>query len=72
MLSGIFEPVHLLVILGIVLLVFGGRKLPEIGSGLGKAISNFKRAYKDDGTQGQEAKTGTGANMSSDGGKKIS
>lgn len=71
MLSGIFEPVHLLVILGIVLLVFGGRKLPEIGSGFGKAISNFKRAYKDEGTQGQEAKPGTSPNMSSDGGKKI-
>lgn len=46
MLSGLFEPVHLIVILGIVLLLFGGRKLPEIGSGLGKAISNFRSSYK--------------------------
>lgn len=72
MLSGLFEPVHLLVILGIVLLVFGGRKLPEIGSGLGKAISNFKRAYKEEGTAGQDAKPGTNVNMPSDTGKKIS
>ncbi len=72
MLSGIFEPVHLLVILGIVLLVFGGRKLPEIGSGLGKAISNFKRAYKDEVPPGQETKPGPNVNMPSDTGKKIS
>ena len=33
---------ELLVILGIVVLIFGARRLPEIGSGLGKAIKNFK------------------------------
>ena len=34
---------ELLVILGIAALVFGGRKLPEIGAGLGKAIGAFKK-----------------------------
>ncbi|WP_243546520.1 twin-arginine translocase TatA/TatE family subunit [Pseudodesulfovibrio tunisiensis] len=38
---GIWE---LLIILVIVLLIFGANKLPEIGGGIGKAISNFKRA----------------------------
>ncbi len=33
---------ELLVILGIVVLLFGARRLPEIGSGMGKAIRNFK------------------------------
>ena len=33
---------EILVILGIVVLIFGARRLPEIGSGLGKAIKNFK------------------------------
>jgi sec-independent protein translocase protein TatA len=33
---------ELLVILGIAILIFGARRLPEIGSGLGKAIKNFK------------------------------
>ena len=47
MLTGLFEPVHLIVILLIVMLVFGAKKLPEIGSGMGKAISNFKRSLKD-------------------------
>jgi len=35
---------ELLVILIIVLLLFGGKKLPEIASGLGKAVREFKRA----------------------------
>lgn len=35
---------ELLVILMIVLVLFGAKKLPEIGSGLGKAIRNFRRA----------------------------
>ena len=33
---------ELLVVLAIVLVVFGARRLPELGSGLGKAIKNFK------------------------------
>ena len=47
MLTGLFEPIHLIVILLIVMLLFGAKKLPEIGSGMGKAISNFKRSLKD-------------------------
>jgi sec-independent protein translocase protein TatA len=42
MLQGIFQPMHLIVILVIVLVIFGPRKLPEIGSSLGKAIKDFK------------------------------
>lgn len=38
---------ELIVILGIAFLVFGGKKLPEIGSGLGKAISSFKKGISD-------------------------
>lgn len=35
---------ELLIILVIVLVIFGANKLPEIGSGMGKAIKNFKKA----------------------------
>ncbi len=35
---------ELVVILLIVLVLFGAKKLPEIGSGLGRAIKNFKKA----------------------------
>ena len=38
---------ELIVILGIAFLVFGGKKLPEIGSGLGKAISSFKNGLNE-------------------------
>ncbi|MCP3931506.1 MAG: twin-arginine translocase TatA/TatE family subunit [Bacteroidetes bacterium] len=38
---------ELVVILAIAFLVFGGKKLPEIGSGLGKAISSFKKGIGD-------------------------
>jgi sec-independent protein translocase protein TatA len=44
MFEGLFQPMHLLVILGIALLVFGPRKLPELGKGLGESIRGFKEA----------------------------
>ncbi len=37
-----FGTTELLILLGIVVVIFGARRLPEIGSGLGKAIKNFK------------------------------
>ena len=44
MFEGIFQPMHLLVILGIALLVFGPKKLPELGKGIGEGIRSFKSA----------------------------
>ncbi len=44
MFEGIFQPMHLLVILGIALLVFGPKKLPELGKGIGDGIRGFKSA----------------------------
>jgi sec-independent protein translocase protein TatA len=38
---------ELLIILIIVLIIFGAGKLPEIGSGIGKGIRNFKKATAD-------------------------
>ncbi len=35
---------ELLIILVIILVIFGANKLPEIGSGMGRAIKNFKKA----------------------------
>lgn len=45
---------ELIVILGIAFLIFGGKKLPEIGSGLGKAISSFKNGLRDVEEGGKE------------------
>jgi sec-independent protein translocase protein TatA len=46
MFEGLFQPMHLLVILGIAILVFGPRKLPELGKGLGEGIRGFRSALK--------------------------
>jgi sec-independent protein translocase protein TatA len=44
MFEGLFQPLHLLIIAGIALLVFGPKKLPELGKGLGDGIRGFKTA----------------------------
>jgi len=48
MFEGLFRPMHLLLILFIVLIIFGPGKLPEIGEGLGKSIRSFKKALSND------------------------
>ena len=42
--EGLFQPLHLLVIFAIALVVFGPKKLPELGKGLGESIRGFKQA----------------------------
>ena len=49
MLEGLFQPMHLLLILGIALLVFGPKKLPGLGKGLGEGIRGFKEAMNGGG-----------------------
>jgi sec-independent protein translocase protein TatA len=49
MFEGLFQPTHLLVIFGIALLVFGPKKLPELGKGIGDGIRGFKSAIRDVG-----------------------
>jgi sec-independent protein translocase protein TatA len=48
MFEGLFQPTHLLVIFGIALLVFGPKKLPELGKGIGEGIRGFKSAMKEE------------------------
>jgi sec-independent protein translocase protein TatA len=48
MFEGLFQPMHLLVVLGIALLLFGPKKLPELGKGLGEGIRKFKSSLQDD------------------------
>ena len=49
---------ELLIILAIAFLIFGGKKLPEIGSGLGKAITSFKKGLKEVEEEGKEVVDG--------------
>ena len=45
--EGLFQPMHLLVILIIVLLIFGPKKLGDLGKGLGEGIRNFKSSMNE-------------------------
>ena len=47
MFEGLFQPMHLLVVVFIALLVFGPKKLPELGKGLGDGIRSFKNSMKE-------------------------
>ena len=47
MFEGLFQPMHLLVILIIAMFVFGPKRLSELGKGLGDGIRSFKGAIKD-------------------------
>jgi len=66
MFEGLFQPMHLLVIFGLALLVFGPRKLPELGKGLGESIRGFKSAMKPE----EEKSAPTLANSGSDSASK--
>ncbi|HKS76073.1 MAG TPA: twin-arginine translocase TatA/TatE family subunit [Terriglobales bacterium] len=60
MFEGLFQPMHLLVIFGIALLVFGPKKLPELGKGLGDGIRALKEGMKEqpsDSTKNTDAKS---------------
>jgi len=51
MFSGLLQPLHLIIILAIVMIIFGAGKLSEIGGGLAKSIKAFKKEMKDDPDQ---------------------
>ena len=53
----LFTPTHLIVIAVVVLVLFGGKKLPELGKGLGEGLKGFKDGMKgmtDDGNKPAE------------------
>lgn len=46
MIEGLLQPQHLLIILAVALFVFGPKKLPELGKGLGQGIKSFREGIK--------------------------
>lgn len=52
---GSFSIWHWLIVLGIVILVFGTRKLRNAGGDLGSAVKNFKSAMKEGEAEGNKA-----------------
>ena len=51
--EGLFQPMHLLVIFAIALLIFGPKKLPELGKGLGEGFRALKNGMKDQDTKAE-------------------
>ncbi len=47
MFEGLFQPLHLLVIIGIAVFAFGPKKLPELGKGIGDGIRAFKEGLRE-------------------------
>jgi len=47
---GLDSPVMLILIFGVILLMFGGKKIPELMKGLGKGVKEFKDAQSGEGT----------------------
>ncbi len=45
--EGLFQPTHLIVIFAIALLIFGPKKLPELGKGIGEGFRALKEGMKD-------------------------
>ena len=56
---GLNSPLHWLIVLLIVVLIFGTKKLKNIGGDLGGAINEFKKAMKDGKDEDTAEKTGT-------------
>jgi sec-independent protein translocase protein TatA len=47
MIEGLLQPMHLLIIVGVAIFVFGPKKLPELGKGLAEGIRSFKEGIKE-------------------------
>jgi sec-independent protein translocase protein TatA len=45
--EGLFQPLHLILIVAIILLIFGTSKFSALGKGMGEGIRNFKSAMKE-------------------------
>ena len=60
MFQGLFQPMHLLIILILVLIIFGPGRLTDLGSSLGKAIKGFKNSMNEpeSGVKGIDDKKG--------------
>jgi sec-independent protein translocase protein TatA len=64
MFEGLFQPMHLILVFGIALLIFGPKKLPELGKGIGEGIRGFKSAMsgKEEGSAAEVNSESTSRN----------
>jgi sec-independent protein translocase protein TatA len=66
MFEGLFQPLHLLVIFAIALLVFGPKKLPELGKGIGDGIRGLKDAMRDGASHASDPAAAQGSRGSTE------
>jgi sec-independent protein translocase protein TatA len=56
MFEGLFQPMHIILIAGLALLIFGPKKLPELGKGIGEGIRGFKASMNPDAVKTEQPK----------------
>jgi sec-independent protein translocase protein TatA len=56
MFTGLESPTHLLIVLVIVLLLFGGKRIPELAKGLGAGVREFRKGAEGSNEEGEEEK----------------
>jgi sec-independent protein translocase protein TatA len=61
MVRGLFEGWHLVILLVVVVLLFGGKKLPEVARGLGRSLRIFKSEVKEMQEEDKQRSSGTAA-----------
>jgi sec-independent protein translocase protein TatA len=49
---GEFSPIHWLIVVAIIVILFGGRRIPEVMRGMGEGIRSFKEGMRGDGSSG--------------------
>ena len=59
----LFQPWHLIILAGLAILLFGGKKLPELGKGLGEGLRGFKEGMKGLTDDGKADKPGESAHV---------
>lgn len=65
MLSGLENPLHLLILLVVILLVFGAKRLPEMGRSLGSGLREFKAGITGDHREPEAAEAVVAASNAS-------
>jgi sec-independent protein translocase protein TatA len=56
MFTGLESPTHLLIVLVIVLLLFGGKRIPELAKGLGTGVREFRKGFESGSEEEDEEK----------------
>jgi len=68
--AGVVGPWQIILIVAVALLMFGGKKIPELMGGIGKGMKDFKKAIKEDDETPKETPNDSPKDSSGDVNKK--